>query len=234
MASSMYLPRLGYLRFDRVMSVEALAAAISVDPSSLRKWESGRQRVRIKHVEPIAAALGLTSWRELLHPNPLSEEFSLEELLRVGELWALGMSDPEAAKRVIPMTHISKFHRTPTRSAALFRAACQQVRAERDSDAGLLEAEAAAACDEWIESRRGDGADAPNATTVGYDISSGAGPAASIWAAPVRCRADLPKGVGSSIQAGTLVYVQDESAVYTAVVAPRRGWRLAFQRRRTT
>lgn len=51
--------RLRHLRFERQLSVRALAARAGVSPSMLSRLEQGRRRLTLQHLDRLASALGI-------------------------------------------------------------------------------------------------------------------------------------------------------------------------------
>ena len=51
--------RLRHLRFERQLSVRALAVRAGLSPSMLSRLEHGRRRLTLEHVDGLASALGL-------------------------------------------------------------------------------------------------------------------------------------------------------------------------------
>ena len=64
--------RLRTLREERGLPLEAVAAAASMSPSTLSRLETGKRRLAVDHLAPLARALG-TSVDTLLAPQPRTD-----------------------------------------------------------------------------------------------------------------------------------------------------------------
>jgi transcriptional regulator with XRE-family HTH domain len=61
--------RLRELRTDRGLTLQQVAAAANIDVSTLSRLETGKRRLALDHIAPLAGALGVTT-DELLGPAP--------------------------------------------------------------------------------------------------------------------------------------------------------------------
>jgi transcriptional regulator with XRE-family HTH domain len=82
--------RLQQLRFERGLTVRALARASGLHPSTVSRLETGARRLRIDHIEALAGALGVAP-AALLAARP--------EPARDGRLWEpIGPERPDGAR----------------------------------------------------------------------------------------------------------------------------------------
>jgi transcriptional regulator with XRE-family HTH domain len=64
--------RLRELRAERGLTLEAVAARAAIDVSTLSRLESGKRRLALDHLAPLAAALGVSA-DDLLSPRPRAD-----------------------------------------------------------------------------------------------------------------------------------------------------------------
>jgi transcriptional regulator with XRE-family HTH domain len=98
--------RLRALREERGLSLDAVAHAAGMAPSTLSRLETGKRRLAVDHLAPLAAALG-TSVDALLAPEPQSDPRVRRRArtvngMRVVPLSREGSSGPHAYHLTLP------------------------------------------------------------------------------------------------------------------------------------
>lgn len=98
--------RLRALREERGLTLEAVATTAGMDPSTLSRLETGRRRLAVDHLAPLARALG-TSVDALLAPEPPADprvrrRARTVDGMRVLPLSREGASGPRAYHLTLP------------------------------------------------------------------------------------------------------------------------------------
>jgi transcriptional regulator with XRE-family HTH domain len=98
--------RLRALRTERGLSLDAVAEAAGMAPSTLSRLETGKRRLAVDHLAPLARALG-TTVDTLLAPEPPQDPRVRRRAHRVGDMRVLplsreGASGPQAYHLTLP------------------------------------------------------------------------------------------------------------------------------------
>lgn len=105
--------RLRQLRLQRGLTLEAVARGAAMDVSALSRLESGKRRIALDHLPPLARALGVGSDDLLAPPAQMDPRVRSHPRTHAGlTLWALTEHGPAAGLHAFKV-RISPRRRTP-------------------------------------------------------------------------------------------------------------------------
>ncbi len=105
--------RLRALRAERGLTLQQVAERANIDVSTLSRLEAGKRRLALDHLQPLAAALGVTA-DDLLGARPAEDPRVRGEARRIGDmtLWPLTRETGGTGLRAFK-AHIRATRRTP-------------------------------------------------------------------------------------------------------------------------